>query len=564
MTASTRSLLLYIPGLPLSLEALCPQRALACVAAMLLRQEHWTKILDYGVLDALESLLPSESAKWEGFPSSAHGSGGGARLDAFLQARRDRSVERLLQEGLRRQALSITEDILKYPRLDFIVFYVRERQDLLNARLVGDLLGDVQPGLLRVAVGPYVALAGARCLGSGDEIDAVCTGDPESSIAALADRMRGRTSWTAIPGLFVRGAPAGTLSAAAAPAPLDDFAPPVYDQEVYPAIDRKLSLYTVEQTRGRLAACLDEAWRPEGLDRVRVRSVATIRDEITGIRLAQGSHAFHIQGAAAHATQSLSLAAELRMRRLPIAYSRDSEVRQAEPAVMRLLADSGCQVIGFNVRTGSQRLLEDFYGCPFGVSETETVLNSCRDAGISTSLRFTFPCPHDDVHTAAESLRLASRCHPMAFEMSPPVLLPSTGWMQRPTDYGFVVVRRRLSAWLEGDSSLYAGRDSFPADLPYRVKGRSRRKAAAAFRRLSEALAALRIAPLSSPQMTLVARVAQPEGVVFDTAALWNAALRDLNLNLLNELKTQFNAQAKPSSSSGWRRFEPLRAAAGN
>lgn len=85
---------------------------------------------------------------------------------------------------------------------------------------------------------------------------------------------------------------------------------------------------------------------------------------------------------------------------------------------------SGCLAVSFGVETGSQRLQHDFYGRRTDVGKIERVLERVRREGLGVAVRLTFPCPADDWHTYAETLRFIERVRPEGVTVSEFAALP--------------------------------------------------------------------------------------------------------------------------------------------
>jgi hypothetical protein len=91
-----------------------------------------------------------------------------------------------------------------------------------------------------------------------------------------------------------------------------------------------------------------------------------------------------------------------------------ASIENVDRMLLAALKSSGCYSVGFDVPSGSQRLLKDFYGRPFGVTEVEQTLRATKSTGLYTVMHLTYPCPQDDYHTEAETIRLVDRVRPNA------------------------------------------------------------------------------------------------------------------------------------------------------
>jgi hypothetical protein len=99
-------------------------------------------------------------------------------------------------------------------------------------------------------------------------------------------------------------------------------------------------------------------------------------------------------------------------------------VSQFTPQSLADLAASGCRSVSVQADSGSQYLLDEFYGSPWTVTEMERVFRASRFHGLYTVGEFTYPCPRDDYHTRAETERIVRRSQPHAVRVEP--LEPAT------------------------------------------------------------------------------------------------------------------------------------------
>lgn len=108
------------------------------------------------------------------------------------------------------------------------------------------------------------------------------------------------------------------------------------------------------------------------------------------------------------------------------------------------LRASGCLAASYGVETGSQRLQRDFYGRQATMGAIERLLGRARRAGLGFATRLTFPCPADDWHTYAETLRFLERVRPDGVSVSEFAALPQAARSIAPV---LRTSRRWLSAY---------------------------------------------------------------------------------------------------------------------
>jgi len=437
--------LVHLPGFPWHLEDLMPVRAAASTAAGLERAGYRARVFDYGTPEALAAV----EYRLEGVDHVLH--------------------NEQLALDLARLAVS---QILETGRPSLIVLHVEHRKDVFPAREFARIFRTDSGACPVVLSGPYARAYGALLLEADPNIDAVCADDPELAIPLLAETHAKRRAWKGVPNLIYRRR-AGVFRTSRKLFPtLDRMPPPDYSPEAYPAIHRnqKLYLFEVEQTRGGHPAQLGPV-APWSVSPIRRKAPSVVAAEIDAVRAAcHGTNAFHIKSDGDDHDAMEHLAYELRGRDRTVYYSRLCAMPLFDSVTPEGLYASGCRVVSFDVPTGSQRLLDDFYEANLGVSQVERNLHRCQHAQLRSILNLTYPCPEDDRHTRAETIRLISRTMPDAVNITPPELLPESTWRDWQQTYGFVVDEQDYRRWAAGERGA-ATWAAHGFQVPYDMKG---------------------------------------------------------------------------------------------
>jgi hypothetical protein len=171
-----------------------------------------------------------------------------------------------------------------------------------------------------------------------------------------------------------------------------------------------------------------------------------VANEIWRLGTLYAARAFRFTGTGAPASHAAAIAKELMQRGLHVVYGRSASPALAMPDIFPILYASGCRAIDWTLESGSQRLIEDYFGHEFTVSHAETVMSACRSADIFTAARFTYPTPADDYHTESETLRLLSRTRPDAVLFEFPDVRPGSVWYEKADDFGFTLNKENYLA----------------------------------------------------------------------------------------------------------------------
>jgi hypothetical protein len=403
--------LMHAPGLPLRMEDLMPQRMLAVLAASIRSTKAQAQIVDLGVPECAMPASPLAVAA--------------------------------LTEHALHEATSGTAPGL-------VLLQLTRRKDVLPARVIARRLRGEAPACKVVITGPYAECYGDVLVREEPCFDAAVVLDPEACLPEMLARLQLGQSLTGTPNLVTLQDGAIHRGKRAALKTLDELPLPDYRAAVYPALyqGRKLHLFEVEHCRGGETQQIGPT-APWSLMPLRVKSPSLCAREIDHIRHSVPSAgAFHLSGSSAPAHAVEHLCYELRGLERPIRYTRDVQISGFDSLSPHSLHASGCRVLRFPIHTGSQRLLEDFYGQSFKVSEAERVLQRAQRARLLRIAEFTFPIPHDDRHTRAETVRLLSRTMPEAVNLKCPELRPESAWGDWQEAFGFEIEEPAYREWI--------------------------------------------------------------------------------------------------------------------
>ena len=486
--------LIFVPGNHGRLELLCPKAIPVLLAEMLRCEGVSADYVDFSGLPILRD-----------YPAVADDNSGSRSFLGMSQLPFSSKVSghiasEVLNTRLRQEIL---EEVLTTPAPSVIAWYVEGREDFSVARELSGYIKELSPNTHQTILGPYIIHYGAASLNNVKSIDTGITGDPVSVLAALSTCVDNPESQVRIPGLLFH-----TRSGLASS-----------PRDVYPRRNVLSREFMFRDVR-RQVPC-EQAQLPlfpitfncntvsgyglkPGIVRPLQKSASQMIDEMYFLNRNHGAGAFHIEAAHVSGTTLERFADTLLANNFMSIFSLGELTEAFDVKVADRLFASGCRAVGFNTPTGSQRLLEDFYGCEMSVSAMRATLRHCRAAGLFTVAHLCYPCPWDDYHTRAETDLFLEACRPDGITIHAPELLPESIWFSRAPAYGFVFDHRSFQQWVEGVETHHG-------HMPYRMQHWKRGRVAEARRSLAAHAESLGCAVGITERHGLLARIARSE-----------------------------------------------------
>lgn len=444
----TRSILLYFPGYPFEIKTLTPSRQIASLAGSLLDQGHETLVLDYGTVSTVDRLVAGKPSRHiEKLADDLMEAAPANPLQTLHMLWHMRCADRAFREQRAAYALEIAEQLALRRGIHFAAFMMNTVEDVISTLAVVLPLRKRCPRLRIVGFGQMATHFCEHLLQKENGFDCLCLDDPETALVTLAERIDIPDLWPHLPNIVSARGGRTWMSPRDASTSLSTFPAPAYEPDVYPALkaDQKIRVFTIDEYSAS----------PAG-ETPRVRSVASVCNEMWRIGTLFGARAFHFSAESAPASHISAVAHELLRRGMSTVYTRSCSIESAVPATFPVLYSSGCAAMSFPVVTGSQLLLDSFYGRNFTIADVERVLRCSKSIGMFTIARFTYPCPADDYHTRAETLRVIERTKPHAAPVGYSGIVPGARWDEDALPCGHVTDKFR------GCRNIMASARKFP------------------------------------------------------------------------------------------------------
>ncbi len=546
-----RCLIVHVPRFPFMLSHLMPPHGLAEIAGSLINGGHECQILDYGNLDSVRFFASAEmlaqvkmAGNWWEHKSSNN------VLTRLIHPNRSR-LEKEIQSCRTQWYDSICDDINRNGTSDILFFHAEDRAGWLGIRAVSSMLrkrGNTAPMFV---FGRYAEKYAAFLLDGNIPFDGMCVEDADEVLLELTACAAHPEFWRHIPNLVLWHYGTRKVNQRKRMLSQQTHAADAYRTSVYPSFtsNQKILLPTFCHARGgdTLTHALPESYwyRRNPI----ITRASLLAEQIGRLATKEKYLNYYIQGAGAQGQDIDDLASALLMLQLPIQYGRDVSIPGITSCTMDKVFTSGCRAMAMRVASGSQRLLEDFFGCSFGVSEAETALHAASSiSGIHKSLEIIYPTPFDDFHSVEETIRFVRRTNPNSVWVTLPQVLPGSSWWRSANTFGFNISPQHLEHWVTtGDNSLMYNENSLHHH--YNMCGRRKAKSAKLCEDINNALDVLGLGGVTVfPRDALVAQALGYVGNESDFCALAQHAICSLDIDRLEMILNNFNTNTIDNS----------------
>lgn len=409
-------LLVFVPSLPLRMEHLMPQEELALAAAYLREAGHHVRIADFGSVSGAAH-VPHQgllSRRWSRLSGQRHREG---QYAAAVVASLDSMVSSL-SGGL-----------------DLVAFLVQERDGLAMSTLVNTLFQQGLAGRARaVCFGSYAERFAPQIGAYNPSFSAAVTEEAGTVLARLADDVE--LDWSAVPGLVYRdGRNAHYTGRVVRHVGHTQRPLPDYSAEIYPQVHSGDKLNYFPVAYGSTAS---------------TKTMPSVMGRIRRIRQQFPSAALDLRCGNASADQLDALARGVHALDRPGVSTLTATIAALSMLAPQSLPRLSCVGVQTDCFSGSQRLLDEFFAAGITVSQMEGALRMARAAGAAVATSFSCPCPWDDEHTIAETLRIVQRNQPDAVTLHPLAVQPGSAWYRDPVRFGFRVQHMALARHAAG------------------------------------------------------------------------------------------------------------------
>lgn len=272
------------------------------------------------------------------------------------------------------------------------------------------------------AGGPYPIAVQERCLvDSGNDIDAIVTGEGEFTVLELVERLMTNRSLEGVLGVVYRMGNR-IIKNPARPLITDLDSLPFPARELLgdagryippPGTYRKKPVAVMITSRGCNRHCIYcfqmDKTRKSG---IRYRSVDNVMKEVElCIRQGYKEIKFLDDTFAADYDRAMEIAREIRRRRLNISWFASACVNQVDRPLLQAFKDAGCWAVLFGAESGVQKNLNTIRK-GITLEQIRAAVRAAQDVGLKVSTPFMFGIPGETFENGLETIDFAVKLNP--------------------------------------------------------------------------------------------------------------------------------------------------------
>jgi len=461
-----RGFLINYNGPPKEIFNLFPDNGLALLASVLTAEGYQVKILDYltpGTFKKFSSPQVTEILKDFHRQSKVILSTPDYSYITSLYNKLN-SAYRQIQEEI---AQEIFQEINKFlPQ--FIGFKLWEGFGIEGSLYIARRIKEVYPKIITIGGGPQVDAFREDILMVAPQFDFLIYGEGELPLLSLLSALRHpHPSLNSIPNLIYREGDKIISNSQGELISLSDLPSPIYNCEVYPAIEeKKIKIFLVEESRGCPNKCNFCIHPAKSGNYHRKKKPEKILEEIHKITHQFKTPIFRLAGSNPPAKLLTELAQKIKEKNY--IYSAFGHINL--PNIFPLLKQSGCISLAFGVESGSAFILEKLINKHTTPLQIKSTLIRSREAGIFTIASVIVPTPLDTEETIKETLNLLLETKPDSVTTQFAILIPQTLWWEKAEEFGFKfsnkkLLKRKLLFYKED----FLLPNQFIKHIPYRI-----------------------------------------------------------------------------------------------
>lgn len=475
-----RVLLVSFAGYPYSPSSLMPDNGLACLAGCLIDAGHEVRILDFSTVDTIRRLFPERLSR-RVRPLAEK---------LFVENRKLSLIEKLsflyagheLEKFQTAEIGRVAEDVAREAEAwgaEYVGLKLWNGDGFSGSVQIAETLRRRLPQVRVLGGGPHVDYFGRHVLEYSDAFHALVHGEGEIVLPQLIEAMLRGQEWRRLPGVIWKEGEAIRRNPSEPIRDLDGLSLPVYDPEVYPALqgDRKIKIGVLDESRGcpnRCAFCIHPT---KSGGKWTLKSPARVVEEARRLAGQLNSRYLIYSGSNTSAKAAIGIAEEILKQGLQVRYGCFGHVKGIARADFELLKRSGCEAIFYGLESASARILADAFNKPLNLADAERVIRDTQDAGIAAITSIIYPAPFEDAKSRQDTLDFLLRLRPDSVPVTPPGMIPGTPWEMQPAKYGFEKSRRE-DIWEY--ALTYKIKLLFPPSLwkplPYTLNGKNSRR----------------------------------------------------------------------------------------
>ena len=426
-------------GYPFSPTNFLPDNGLANLAGALKEEGYQVKIFDFNTPRLINRLFPHRfSRKITPLITRILEEGRTSFRDGWRLLR----WEKILRVHWERETEKIGKELcgkIEEENPLFVGFKLWNGDGFSGSVTFARMIKRFFPHIPVVGGGPHVDVFKEIIFKFFPVFDVLVYGEGEKSIVRLADFFAGKGRLIDIPNLIFQEGTQIITTNEERIENLDDLPFPVYDPEVYPAMEGdedKIKMFVIDDSRGcnnRCHFCI----HPIKSGKLRFKSPERIVEEIKRLKSQFNTRIFRYAGSSTP-TKILRKTAELILKEgLDIEYTTFGHVRGGNKEDFEILKKSGCYAIFFGIESGNQRILDETMNKNVTVDKIRETIKLAKEAGIFVAGSLIYPTPLDDENTREETLKLLEEVKPHSAPVQFPLITPGTEWGENPQKFGF-------------------------------------------------------------------------------------------------------------------------------